>query len=221
MNISLLNKPALAVGLLTILIAGGCDDAPKKPKASASQKPAGAAKDIKASYAPPVNSAATLEGGDNRRPTAPPSKQSPADESPAVQQPIAQTKTIPEDDRFARIMLRPTYSEPIVPEFRQPTEQEVAAMALGRIGRAAVPELIRVLDNPNPEARQQAALVLARIGPDAEEAVPELTRMLDDEDEEVRKAAARALGQIGPAAAIAVPALKRLLVPPKPFAPRR
>ena len=214
-------KSALAAALLTVLMIAGCDNAPKKPRASLSQKPAGAAKDIKAKDAPPIESAATLESDDNRRPTTPSAEQSSAGQSSGAQSSGAQSKTTPEDDRFARIMLRPSYNEPIVPEFRQPTEQEVAAMALGRIGRAAVPELIQVLNNPDPEARQQAALVLARIGPDAEEAVPELTRMLDDEDEEVRKSAARALGQIGPAAALAVPALKRLLVPPKPFAPRR
>jgi len=99
---------------------------------------------------------------------------------------------------------------------------ETAARALGRIGAPAVLELRRALTDVDPSVRIQAAEVLARIGPQAEEAVPDLIVALDDENEEVRKAAARALGQIGPAAAAAVPALMRSmreseeLLPPSP-----
>lgn len=116
---------------------------------------------------------------------------------------------------------RPLVTLPVIPEFRQPTEQETAAAALARIGRAAVPSLMQTLGHRDPQVRRQAALVLARIGPDAVDAVPVLTNLLDDPEEDVRKAAARALGQIGPEAAEAVPALMRQLVQPKPAAPRR
>jgi HEAT repeat protein len=81
--------------------------------------------------------------------------------------------------------------------------------------------LIQTLGHRDAQVRRQAALVLARIGPDAADAVPELTALLDDPEQGVRKAAARALGQIGPAAADAVPALMRQLVQPKPAMPRR
>ena len=108
-----------------------------------------------------------------------------------------------------------------MPRLREPTEQEIAAAALGRIGRAAVPSLIQALGHRDPEVREQAALVLARIGPDAHNAVPELTAALDDDNTAVRKAAARALGQIGPAADAAVPALMRALVQPRPVPPDR
>jgi HEAT repeat protein len=92
------------------------------------------------------------------------------------------------------------------------TEQEAAADALGRIGPAAVPELIATLRSTNSEARLQATQVLARMGSDAKEAVPELIRLLDDPDERIRKAATRTLGRIGPDAAEAVPALMQSLL---------
>ncbi|MCA9151483.1 MAG: HEAT repeat domain-containing protein [Planctomycetales bacterium] len=88
---------------------------------------------------------------------------------------------------------------------------ETAADALGRIGTASVPELVRGLQHPNARVRRDVSRVLARIGPDAVIAVPELRQLLQDEDDEVRQAAARALGQIGPGAQSAVPDLIRLL----------
>jgi HEAT repeat protein len=99
--------------------------------------------------------------------------------------------------------------------FSEPTEQELAAQALGRIGKPAVPLLMNALQHRDPLARRQAALVLAKIGPEAAEAVPLLVGALDDQDAAVRRAAAKALGQIGPAAQDAVPALMRSLVQPE------
>jgi hypothetical protein len=84
---------------------------------------------------------------------------------------------------------------------------DTAADALARIGAAAVPEVTRMLNDPQPAQRIRAAGILARIGPDAQPAVPVLITRLHDPDEGVRKAAAHALGQMGPAAADAVPAL--------------
>lgn len=106
-----------------------------------------------------------------------------------------------------------TYYEPITPirSFHDWELREIAIDSLSRIGKAAVPKLIDVLRDPNPHHRVQAAKMLARIGPDADEAVNELVSALDDEDEEVRKAAVRALGQIGPPAAAAVEALIRVI----------
>lgn len=127
----------------------------------------------------------------------------------------------PGEPARTRPRFTPLVTLPVMPEFREPTEQEVAATALGRIGRPAVPALIQTLGHRDPEVRRQAALVLARIGPDAYPAVRELTGLLGDPEEDVRKAAARALGQIGPDAAEAVPALMRQLVEPKPVAPQR
>jgi hypothetical protein len=96
------------------------------------------------------------------------------------------------------------------------TEQETAADALGRIGAAAVPALVRELTNPDAGVRLKAVEVLGRIGPEAASAAPEVTQLLDDPDPAVRKAAAHTLGQIGPAAKDAVPALMRTLLQPPP-----
>src|SRR5262249_40159735 len=54
--------------------------------------------------------------------------------------------------------------------------------------------------------RIRAALLLAKLGPDAKKAVPALVRALDDKDPFIRDAAASALGRIGPAAKEAAPA---------------
>lgn len=95
------------------------------------------------------------------------------------------------------------------------TQQEAAADALGRIGPAAVPQLVAALRSTDPEERLQATQVLARMGSDAKEAVPDLIRLLEDPDERIRKAATRTLGRIGPDAAEAVPALMRTLLEPE------
>jgi HEAT repeat protein len=96
------------------------------------------------------------------------------------------------------------------------TEQEAAADALGRIGAAAVPELVKALSSADPAAREKAVQVLGRMGPEAATAVPHLIGLLNDPDVSVRKATARTLGQIGPAAKDAVPALIQTLLEPVP-----
>jgi HEAT repeat protein len=119
-------------------------------------------------------------------------------------------------------LLRASY-EDLAPtaNFPEPTEQELAANALGRIGKPAVPMLMSALRHRDPRVRHHAAVVLAKIGPDAAQAAPALTAALDDEELLVRKAASRALGEIGPAAQEAIPALMRTLVQPQPVAPGR
>lgn len=97
------------------------------------------------------------------------------------------------------------------------SDSEAAADSLGRMGAAAVPNLITALQDPNPSVRALAARVLARIGPEAVIAVPALTQLLEDSDADVRRAATRALGQIGPGAAESVPELIRLLEEPDPM----
>jgi hypothetical protein len=92
------------------------------------------------------------------------------------------------------------------------TEAEVAADALGRIGAPATPQIVTMLDDPDPRIRRRGAEILARIGSDAEEAIPVLIRLVEqDPDLQVRKAAAFALGQMGPKAEAAIPALTRML----------
>ena len=87
-----------------------------------------------------------------------------------------------------------------------------AAVALGRIGpesRAAVPDLVRALRDPDARVRSETAQALGAIGPAAGAAVAELVRMMSrDADDEVADLAAEALGRIG---AAAVPAVSEIL----------
>lgn len=112
---------------------------------------------------------------------------------------------------------------PIIPEIQLPfdawSEQQVAADALSRIGKPAVPQLVQALSHPDPKIRRAATSVLARMGSEAKDAVPALVQLLDDEDASVRRSAAKTLGRIGPDAAEAVPALVRSLMESKPVIP--
>jgi HEAT repeat protein len=62
----------------------------------------------------------------------------------------------------------------------------------------AVPGLIDILRDQDPETRWGAVQTLAAIGPDAKEAVPDLTRLLKDSDLTVAQAAQFALRRIEP-----------------------
>jgi len=82
-----------------------------------------------------------------------------------------------------------------------------AADALGLFradAAAAVPDLIGVLEHPNGNIRQRAALALGRIGAPAKEAIPALSKAIDTENllplyrGIVVSAAVEALGGIGP-----------------------
>src|SRR5262245_12626371 len=57
-------------------------------------------------------------------------------------------------------------------ELRLEGPSQTAADALGRIGKTAVPALIKALADKDPKVRARAAQALARIGPDAAPAVP-------------------------------------------------
>ena len=85
-----------------------------------------------------------------------------------------------------------------------------AALALGRIGAPAVPELISELTNGHSEVRTSAAIALGFIGNPAHDAAPHLMPLLADKNLEVRQAAALALGAIEPDNRELVPALKEL-----------
>lgn len=100
---------------------------------------------------------------------------------------------------------------PVITSYRYWNLEQTAIDSLVRIGEPAVPELIKALRHGDPQVRFQAAVVLGRIGPDAEGAVPPLITTLNDTQPPVRKAAARALGQIGPNAAEAVQPLMRII----------
>jgi len=85
--------------------------------------------------------------------------------------------------------------------------REMAVDSLGRMGTAALPSLIQLLRDPDPEMRVFAAKAISRIGPEAADAVPPLVAAMNDTNPEVRKHVIRALGQIGPKASASIPAL--------------
>lgn len=83
-----------------------------------------------------------------------------------------------------------------------------AAFALGSVGRAALPELIKALESEHPHVRSGAAKAISWIGADATEAIPLLAKNLADAEANVREQSAEALGKIGPTA---LPRLKESL----------
>lgn len=85
-----------------------------------------------------------------------------------------------------------------------------AALALGRIGLAAIPALLPLLEHPKAQVRISSAITLGFMGGSATNAVPNLLPLLQDNDLEVRQATAIALGSIQPANPEIIPALKQL-----------
>src|SRR5262249_11698899 len=72
-----------------------------------------------------------------------------------------------------------------------------AVLSLGKIGKPAVPALIKALDSPDDEVRRGAAMTLGHIGPQAEDAVPRLTDVsAKDLSPQVKAAASLALKRI-------------------------
>lgn len=83
-----------------------------------------------------------------------------------------------------------------------PDDREDGAEDLGDLGPAArrgIPDLIRLLDDPEEDVREKAAEALGEMGPDAAPAVPKLRQLaqLDPEDD-VRDEAIDAMKKIGP-----------------------
>ncbi len=71
--------------------------------------------------------------------------------------------------------------------------------SISECGVQAVPPLLPLLTNPNPQLREQAAARLGNIRADAKSATPALiTRLQADRDSAVRASAAIALGNIAP-----------------------
>lgn len=71
-----------------------------------------------------------------------------------------------------------------------------AVRGLSKIGKAAVPQLIRSLREGDDELKEMAADALGVIGNDAREAVDDLTQLLQSSEEGVRDWSAIALGKI-------------------------
>ena len=86
-------------------------------------------------------------------------------------------------------------SEERVPRpFRTPPS---SAFALGKIGSAALPELLILLENPDVRIRMNALMALSVMGPNGKEAIPQLLKHLQDRESEVRHTTALTLASIG------------------------
>lgn len=84
-----------------------------------------------------------------------------------------------------------------------------AVEAIASLGKPNVNELIAALDSP--ETCHAACLLLAELGPKAQQAVPALSETLADENPVVRLEALIALGRIGEAAKPAIPKMLKAL----------
>jgi hypothetical protein len=84
-----------------------------------------------------------------------------------------------------------------------------AGMALGNIGKPAIPALLAALSQTNDIARAIAAYDLGEIGTNATHVRPNLETMLSDKSIFVRLDAAEALGKLGGDPEIIVPVLLR------------
>ncbi len=111
---------------------------------------------------------------------------------PATAEPLAQS--------LAALSRRAKNRRSDEPAFSPHAEYEALAQALGVLGTAAVPPLLRQLNSEEKETRRWAAhaLGLAR----DPRSVPPLVKMLADSRSDVRKAVALALGEIADAQAL-------------------
>ncbi len=113
---------------------------------------------------------------------------------------------------LAAIQPGPEVMVPLFAKLMQDSDPGVqlrVLQALAEVGEAAVPRLIKALDND--EVAYWSCIVLRDIGPAAKDAVPALIEKLKDPREEIRMQAVLALGAIGDAALPAVPQIATVL----------
>jgi HEAT repeat protein len=95
-----------------------------------------------------------------------------------------------------------------VREVRAAAAEGLAALPM----RAAdVPALLGLIKHKDAEVREQGALGLMTVGPDAKAAVKPLENALQDPSARVRRASLQALAGVGPDARDAVPAVQKML----------
>jgi len=91
-------------------------------------------------------------------------------------------------------------------------EMSAASMALSKIGKPAVPALIRAMDDFDDNVRWQAVVAMGRIGyPGAKAAMPVIVKALGDIDPDVRAASAVTLGIFKQKSPHILQALQRIL----------
>ena len=79
--------------------------------------------------------------------------------------------------------------------------------AMGSFAKLALPEAIRMLDDPSKFRRNAGVTIITGMGADAARAVPKLAELHENKPGEIRYI--KALAAIGPAASPAIPALER------------
>jgi HEAT repeat protein len=79
-----------------------------------------------------------------------------------------------------------------------PEVRQNLAIALAKIGPAAVEPLVAALKDPLPERRAGAAAALGQIGAPARPALPALLDLLDDKELDVRRQVSHAIARLIP-----------------------
>jgi HEAT repeat protein len=98
-----------------------------------------------------------------------------------------------------------------VKQEEDPSLRKQSILALGRVGKPAIPVLGGALTDKDPSVRLQAVTALGQTGPDA---VATIAKAFGDEDAEVRQEAARVLGTMSKNDPGVVPALVKALRDP-------
>ena len=93
--------------------------------------------------------------------------------------------------------------------------RQAAKESVLRMGKKAVPALIKATSHKNEKVRRASIQALGILGPQAVASVPSLQKTLKDKQWRVRRDAVQALGKIGPAASSAVKDVTRLLGDPE------
>lgn len=86
-----------------------------------------------------------------------------------------------------------------------------AAQALAKIGKPAIPSLIKALSHKKNDVRISASEALNKIGTLPPKAIPLILKSLRDKESEVRKNITEVLGKTGPLTTDVVPALIRAI----------
>ena len=84
----------------------------------------------------------------------------------------------------------------LIKDLKDKDSAKDASYELAKIGKPAVPELIKALESNNKYSKRYAARTLREIGQDASGAIPALSKLLKDWDAQTRGYAVEALGKM-------------------------
>jgi HEAT repeat protein len=110
----------------------------------------------------------------------------------------------------------------LIEALKHPRARYWACLVLSEIGpdaKDAVPALVGLLSDTDPEVRREAIMALGAIGEGARPAIGDLAKALDDQDNAVASSAAFTLGKLGPVAKPAIGALEKVRTQPNSLSP--